>query len=239
MISTIQQKKNGTAVLFIAMFLAISWLCFKSITTVLASLNFYGAKNYIDEWERQQKAPNTVQLLAAKQYALNAVELHPSFALYTDTLSTVLQWQALNNKGFEENIVLLDEAENLNLQSARNRPAWPVTWANLAYIKWLKGEIDGSFANYLNNASFLGPNNPDVHKAIAQIGLSMAKSDVRNFLQYKEVIFRHVTQGLSHPHSRKTIKEIILRSGTRTLVDQWVQALPIKKVDINRHRPNG
>lgn len=201
----------------------------------MASLNFYGAKNYIEEWERLEEAPNTVQLQAAEQYAINAVELHPSFALYTDTLSTVLQWQALNNKNFEETIVLLNEAENLNLQSTLNRPAWPVTWANLAYIKWLKGEIDDSFANYLNNASLLGPNNPDVHKAVAQIGLSLAKTDVRRFLQHKGVISKHVTQGLSHPRSRKAIKEIILSTGTRAMVDQWVKTLPKNKlVDTNR-----
>lgn len=202
----------------------------------MASLNFYGAKNYIEEWERLEEAPNTVQLQAAEQYAINAIELHPSFALYTDTLSTVLQWQALNNKNFEETIVLLNEAENLNLQSTLNRPAWPVTWANLAYIKWLKGEIDDSFSNYLNNASLFGPNNPDVHKAVAQIGLSMAKTDVRRFLQHKGVISKHVTQGLSHPHSRKAIKEIILSTGTRAMVDQWVKASP-KNKDVETNRP--
>lgn len=235
MISALKQKSRIAAALLILMFLVVFLLCFKSANSVLASLNFYGAKNYIEEWERLEEAPNTVQLQAAEQHAINAIELHPSFALYTDTLSTVLQWQALNNKNFEETIVLLDEAENLNLQSTLNRPAWPVTWANLAYIKWLKGEIDDSFANYLNNASLLGPNNPDVHKAVAQIGLSLAKTDVRRFLKHKGVISKHVTQGLSNPHSRKAIKEIILSTGTRTMVDQWVKTLPKNKlVDTNR-----
>lgn len=236
MISALKQNSRIARALLVLLFLVVFLLCFKSANSVLASLNFYGAKNYIEEWERLEEAPNTVQLQAAEQYAINAIELHPSFALYTDTLSTVLQWQALNNKNFEETIVLLDEAENLNLQSTLNRPAWPVTWANLAYIKWLKGEIDDTFANYLNNASLFGPNNPDVHKAVAQIGLSMAKTDVRRFLQHKGVISKHVTQGLSHPHSRKAIKEIILSTGTRAMVDQWVKASP-KNKDVETNRP--
>lgn len=236
MISSLKQNSRIAAALLILMFLVVFLLCFKSANSVLASLNFYGAKNYIEEWERLEEAPNTVQLQAAEQYAINAIELHPSFALYTDTLSTVLQWQALNNKNFEETIVLLNEAENLNLQSTLNRPAWPVTWANLAYIKWLKGEIDDSFSNYLNNASLLGPNNPDVHKAVAQIGLSLAKTDVRRFLQHKGVISKHVTQGLSHPRSRKAIKEIILSTGTRAMVDQWVKASP-KNKDVETNQP--
>ena len=167
---------------------------------------------------------------------MKSVYLDPSFSLYKDTVCTVLQWNALNNENFEEAIMLLDEAENLNLQSTLNRPAWSVTWANLAYIKWLKGEIDDSFANYLNNASFFGPNNPDVHKAVAQIGLSLAKTDVRRFLQHKVVFTKHVTQGLSHPRSRKAIKEIILSTGTRTMVDQWVKALP-KNKEVETNRP--
>ena len=236
MISVLKQNSRIARALLVLLFLVVFLLCFKSANSVLASLNFYGAKNYIEEWERLEEAPNTVQLQAAEKYAINAIELHPSFALYTDTLSTVLQWQVLNNKNFEETIVLLDEAENLNLQSTLNRPAWPVTWANLAYIKWLKGEIDDTFANYLNNASLFGPNNPDVHKAVAQIGLSMAKTDVRRFLQHKGVISKHVTQGLSHPHSRKAIKEIILSTGTRAMVDQWVKASP-KNKDVETNRP--
>ena len=115
MISALKQNSRIARALLVLLFLVVFLLCFKSANSVLASLNFYGAKNYIEEWERLEEAPNTVQLQAAEQYAINAIELHPSFALYTDTLSTVLQWQALNNKNFEETIVLLDEAENLNL----------------------------------------------------------------------------------------------------------------------------
>lgn len=221
--SKAEQKRSTSIKLgFLVMTLVSCWLCFKQTSSVIASLNFYGAKNYIEQWENRKEAPDAKQLSIAHEYAASAVNSHSSLALYTDTLSTVLQWQALFDNDAKKNNDLLNAAEKLNMQSVINRPAWPVTWANLAYIKWLKGEVDSTFSRYLNNASLYGPNNPDVHKAVAQFGLLMAKKDVRKFLQHKDIISKHVVQGLSNPRSQEPIIETIVNTGTLTLVCQWL-----------------
>ena len=188
---------------------------------MLANLQYYGAKNYLDEWQINSSLVDKSQIANAEQYAVRAIDLHPSFALYTDSLSAVLQWKALDEEDSLTKMELLNEAEELNLTSLQHRPSWPATWANLVYIKWLKNELDHSFQNYLSKASFFGPNSPEVHSVIATIGLSLPERNVRMFLANKDVIKKHVLLGLEHSKAKKAVIDSVLVNNKQALVCSW------------------
>lgn len=204
------------------LFFAVIFLCVKSVSTVLASLNFYGANNYIEQWEAGGNITNE-GLIKANLYATNALKRHSTHPLYSDTLSTVLQYRALNSDDNQTAVKLLDSAEQLNWKSIAQRPAWPVTWANLAYIKWLKGEVDSELSQYMATSSALGANTPEVHITIVNIGLSMSKRNVREFLKNKELIKKHTLLGLRHRKSRSSIIDIATNTKTQAMVCTWIK----------------
>lgn len=229
---SINRNKRKNKLLLLGGFVGVCLLSVQPTSMMLANLQYYGAKNYLDEWQISPSLVDKNQITNAEQYAVRAIDLHPSFALYTDSLSAVLQWKALDENDSLTKMELLNEAEELNLTSLQHRPSWPATWANLIYIKWLKNELDDSFQNYLSKASFFGPNSPEVHSVLATIGLSLPERNVRMFLANKDVIKKHVVLGLEHSKTRKTIIDSVLNTNKQPLVCSWLKGegvTPVKQ----------
>ena len=201
------------------------------MSAFVANLNFYAAKNVIEPLQSGESTAEstvestveTAELSAAKSAAEAAIALHSGLALYTDMLSTVKQWQALKSDNRDAALKLLDEAELLNLTSLETRPSWPVTWANLVYIKWEKGEFDDDFLRYLNNAAHYGPNTPEVHQVIAALGVYLYRNDIRMFLSNKDVLKTHIIKGIIHPKTRRTVLNTVKAAGVQQLVCSWSQ----------------
>ncbi|MBJ2129443.1 hypothetical protein JC525_10865 [Alteromonas sp. IB21] len=206
---------------FTLLFLCVFCLSITSLSTVIASINFYGAKNYLEQWEDSGNITKD-DLTAAYLHAKNAKESHENHPLYTDTLSTILQYKALSKSDYNDSKQLLLEAEAENWNSAVNRPAWPVTWANIAYTRWLKGEVNTELTSYMKRASELGPHTPEVHIALAEIGLGMSKRYIRTFLNNKDIIKKHTLLGLRHPKTKSTIVNIVTNTKTQSLVCTWL-----------------
>ena len=228
----LNSKRRKNKLLLLGSFVGASLLSIQPISMMLANLQYYGAKNYLEEWQTNPSLVDKNQIAYAEQYAARAIDLHPSFALYTDSLSAVLQWKALDETDSLIKMELLNEAEELNLTSLQHRPSWPATWANLVYIKWLKNELDHRFQNYLSNASFFGPNSPEVHSVIATVGLSLPERNVRMFLANKDVIKKHVVLGLEHSKTRKTIIDSVTNTSKQPLVCSWLKGegvTPVKQ----------
>ena len=204
-----------------ALAVIIFFLCFKSATTVIASFQFYGANNFIQAWQ-EGIGVKLSDIDKAESFASNAFLLHDSLALYSDTLSTILQWKALQTNDNELKVDILNRAERYNLRSTTYRPSWPVAWVNLAYIKWLKGEFDADFQFYLSQASKLGPYTDEVHVVIAAIGLNLAKSNVREFLRSRALFKKHVILGIAHPGSRAKVITYVENTGTKAIVCTWL-----------------
>lgn len=219
-------------ILWAALCFVVILLSVKSIVSVMASIEFYGARNYIESWQESGKVQNEHEIEQAQEFAERALSLHNNFPLYFDTLSTVLQWKALNSDNKESAMRALEEAEQLNLRSTNLRPAWPVTWANLAYIKWLKQEYDDDFIRYTNNASSFGPYTPEVHIVLANIGLSLSKSNLGVFLENKAMFQKHVLLGLKHSKSRESVVQTIEKNDAMRLVCTWLSLTP--DIEIKR-----
>ena len=209
-------------IMFGVLVLLVSFLCFKSTNLMMASIQFYGAQNYITQWQVSGREPEAEDIENAQQYAFKALTLHSDFALYSDALSTVLQWKALQANNSELKNTALNEAEMFNLLSTKHRPSWPVTWANLAYIKWLKGEFDEDFTRYITNADSLGSTTPEVHLSLATIGLGMSRINIRDFLTHKALFRKHIVLGLTHPRSKKNIAIRIDNTQTKPMVCGWL-----------------
>jgi tetratricopeptide (TPR) repeat protein len=223
-------------ILWVALCFVVFLLCSKSISSVLASIEFYGARNYIEYWQETGRVQHEQEIERAQEFAERSLSLHNNFPLYSDTLSTVLQWKALNSDNNESAIRALEEAEQLNLRSTTLRPAWPVTWANLAYIKWLKQEFDKDFIRYINNASSFGPNTPEVHIVLANIGLSLSKTNLGVFLENKAMFQNHVLLGLKHSKSREAVAKTIEKYEAARLVCTWLsftQDIEVKRIECS------
>lgn len=231
--STSKNKNKSIFFLLALLGLTVIFLSVKSVSTVVASLSFYGAKNYIEQWEAGGEVTKKA-IINAESYAIKAKQRHNTHPLYSDTLSTVLQYKAFQNDNSEAAAQFLDNAEQLNWESVKQRPAWPVTWANLAYIKWLKGEVDDELSLFMEKSSALGPHTPEVHITISNIGLGMSKRNIREFLKSKELIKKHTLLGLEHPKARRAIIDIAANTKSQAMVCTW-----LKQAEVALYKPLG
>ena len=222
--NNLHRSQNG---LLFLLFVFLLYCSYQSASAFVANLNFYAAKNVIEPLQSGgstvESTVETAELSAAKSAAETAIAFHSGLALYTDMLSTVKQWQALKSDNRDAALKLLDEAELLNLTSLETRPSWPVTWANLVYIKWEKREFDDDFLRYLHNATHYGPNTPEVHQVIAALGVYLYRNDIRMFLSNKDVLKAHIIKGIIHPKTRRTVLNTVKAAGVQQLVCSWSQ----------------
>lgn len=216
----LNRRTNG--LLFLP-FVFLLYCSYQSACAFLANLNFYAAKNVIEPLQAGAIPVEAADLSSAQTRAEAAVALHGKLALYTDMLSTVKQWQALKSDNREVVLQLLNEAERLNLSSLKTRPSWPVTWANLVYIKWEKREFDEDFLRYLKYASHYGPNTPEVHQVISNLGVYLYRNDIRVFLSNKDILKTHILKGIIHPKTRRNVLNSIKAAGVKKVVCSWSQ----------------
>lgn len=64
----------------------------------------------------------------------------------------------------------LNQALDYLRRSLRGRPTSPYTWANLAMVKSRQGALDAEFLRAIERAALLGPWEPEVQLALADIG---------------------------------------------------------------------
>ena len=221
-VAGLSNRKKHCNWLLCTLFIFLVFCCFQSGKALFANLHFYAAKNIIKPLQDEDADAFNTDLSSAQKHALNAVSLHGDLALYTDMVSTIKQWQAFISNDSEKMKLLLDEAETFNLMSLQNRPGWPVTWANLAYIKWHKKEFDDDFLRYIQFASKYGPNTPEVHDVITRIGLYLFESDARLFLSIKDIVKQHIIRGFNHPKTKRTLVNVVNDSGARIMVCSWL-----------------
>lgn len=106
-------------------------------------------------------------LLASEEMG-KALELDSSHPTYLQRMSRLLTIRMAMRP---------DEVEALGMrglvyieQSINVRPKWPLSWANLALLKYRLGIHDDRFNEAIVNATIFGPWEPSVHSQIAGIG---------------------------------------------------------------------
>ena len=111
----------------------------------------------------------TAQVQQAYELMLEANELdagHPTYLHRLGRLSHLLMALDLKNRARWGAL-----AKTYYRQSLAVRPAWPLTWANLALVKADLLEFDGEMAQSLQYSAAYGPYEPGVLTIVAGLGL--------------------------------------------------------------------
>lgn len=195
--------------------------CFKPLSDTLASINYYAARPIIEKWHADPTSITLKEYQTAYDNAVSAVEYQPELALYTDTLSEVIQWGVFAGL-VESPTAAYIEASKLTETSILNRPVWAVSWANLAVLKWELGEIDGQFLTYLNKAAELGNNSPEVHIVWAKLGLQLIDVNLPLFFEVQDTVQQRIIKGLTHPRARDSVINTIEQRKKQLIVCTWL-----------------
>jgi hypothetical protein len=219
LINSIKPIKHKTLVLF-CLFISV-WGVVSAYQYGAASLDFYRVSNILTQWKSQGEPHSEAQYLLAKNGIVNALNKHPNHPLYVDVLGQVYEWGAL--LGYEKSKKALGLAKQNYLHATQLRPAWPVTWASLALVKWRLQEFDDELLEFLANADRYGPFKPEVHILYSQLGLALYKNNHPLIISIRPEFERHLALGLRNRTSRQIVTNIINNSGLNKQVCRWLK----------------
>ena len=184
-----------------------------------ASLDYYSVKNSISLWINKGTAQSQTSYESAKASISTANVLHHSNPLYLELDAQIKEWGVLS--GFEADMGL-QAAQASYLLASKSRPLWPVTWANLAMLKWRKQEFDDEMLSYLNKAHTLGLQKAEVHILFTQLGLSLYQANHPFYRSIREQTQTHIKKGIRANPSRNQIVAFIKDNGHHRTVCRWL-----------------
>jgi hypothetical protein len=139
----------------------------------LADLAYYPARSTLDAWSSQGVAPSAAQWVAARDALTEARRLEPDNPLYVEETGRLYEKRVAAADPAQAVVRgYLERALDAFRQSARMRPASPFAWTNVALAKFRLGERDAEFRAAIENAARLGPWEPGVQRALADIGFA-------------------------------------------------------------------
>jgi hypothetical protein len=184
-----------------------------------ASLDYYLVRNAIDAWQVNARIQTQEEFNQARSAIQTANILHRSNPLYIDLSGQIKEWGAVS--GFDERDGLLLAKANY-LQATKIRPLWPVTWANLAMVKWRLQEFDEEMLGYLRKANELGSQTIEVHILFSRIGISLYAANNPMYIDIKEIVHARLGLGLRNSFSRAPIVSFIKSTESLSVVCRWM-----------------
>jgi len=184
-----------------------------------ASLDYYTVRNSIELWLNEGSAQSEQSYLRARQAVNTAQLLHNSHPLYSELNAQIKEWGVLS--GFEPDMTL-QTAKLSYLEASKLRPLWPVTWANLAMLKWRKQEFDDEMYGYLQKANTLGPQKAEVHLLFSQLGLSLYQVNHPFYVRIKDEVHERIKRGLRGHATRNQLVSFIESTNNRKTVCRWI-----------------
>jgi hypothetical protein len=186
-----------------------------------ATLDYYFVRNTIELWQTSAQQQSEQAYLAAKTAVNTAEILHSSHPLYADLSGQVTEWGVVAQY---ESVEALNQAEADYLRAVSLRPAWPVTWASLAMIKWRKQEFDDVMLRYLSNADRLGQQKPEVHVLFVELGLALYRNNHPFYKHIREQTQVRLVKGLRNPKTRPRILQIIASNDAMAFACIWSES---------------
>lgn len=184
-----------------------------------ASLDYYLVRNAIDAWQVSARIQTKEEFNQAKSAIQTANILHRSNPLYIDLSGQIKEWGAVS--GFDEKDGLKLAKANY-LQATKIRPLWPVTWANLAMVKWRLQEFDEEMLGYLTKANELGPQTIEVHILFSRIGISLYAANNPMYTDIRDIVHKRLGLGLRNSLSRAPIVSFIESTESVSVVCRWM-----------------
>ncbi|MEN0104798.1 MAG: hypothetical protein AAGC84_00055 [Pseudomonas sp.] len=140
---------------------------------VFAGLASYRTELALQGFAGKGQVPSEAKWQRALSAAKQANALYPvASGTYLEQLGQVYSWQAFDQPAGAASArpsrLLAADAYR---RSAQARPTWAGTWAHLAQSKYALGEVDGEFAQAMEQANEWGPYRPDVQLQLASTGL--------------------------------------------------------------------
>lgn len=185
-----------------------------------ANLDYYSVRNYIDLWNQSGETQTLEEYEAAKRSIKTARILHSSNPLYIELSGQIIEWG--NVSGLDTDKSLLD-AKAAYLEATTLRPMWPVSWANLAMLKWRLQEFDDEMLGYLDKANELGPQSREVHLLFSQLGLTLYKANHPFYININKEVRKRVVNALKTHSSRDQLRDFISANGHLSTVCRWVK----------------
>tara|TARA_Y100001956_G_scaffold16668_1_gene16182 strand:+ start:7060 stop:7767 length:708 start_codon:yes stop_codon:yes gene_type:complete len=219
---SMNQKAKVTKYLVIAMVTLVLFSFINaSFNQLRAALHYYKANNLLTQWRESEKINRQGDYILAKETAEKAVELSNNNPLYLDVLADIYQW-GLYQKLESDPVNVTKMAMQLYKLSIQNRPSWPVTWANMAVLKWRNGEFDEDFKFYLSQADKFGKSQPEVHLLFTELGLAAYQARHPLYTQYKQTIKHRIYNAILSPQSRDKALSLIKKYEQRRITCRWL-----------------
>lgn len=197
-----------------------------------ASLDYYLVRNTLENWQIDARIQTKEEFTRAKEAINNANALHRSNPLYMDLSGQINEWGAVS--GFDQ-LASLERAKIDYLMATKARPLWPVTWANLAMVKWRLQEFDDEMLHYLNNANKLGPQSVEVHILYARLGITLYNAKHPMFTVISDTVRERIRLGLRNQQSKPVILSFVKLTGAIEEVCKWM--IITDQYTADRHLP--
>ena len=95
-----------------------------------------------------------IEELGLEESAISTANfLHSSNPLFINLTGLIKEWETKPNFDLQDRLGQLKESY---IQDTKIKPIWPVTWANLAIVKWHLQEFDEDFYNLVMDVNFKG-----------------------------------------------------------------------------------
>lgn len=141
-------KLGGVAVLVLAVFLSAKWMVG----------DFYGERvaSSIESWSKKRVAPPGNVLIQHLSFAEKALAWSPSNPRYKELYARLKSMQMRHLATSEDILLYAREITELHRQAAKERPQWPFSWSNLAFMKSLLRQYDSEYYQAVQNTLSYG-----------------------------------------------------------------------------------
>jgi hypothetical protein len=145
----------------------LSVLAFVALRHGWADFLAFQGRALIRTWDSERRTYSTDDWAVAQSRLENALDLNPGDPGVAEDLGRLHELRALNGVA---STAELHRALHYFRIGAVARPTSPYTWANIAFTQSRIGILDANFYRAIENAAFLGPWEPEVQLALADIG---------------------------------------------------------------------
>jgi hypothetical protein len=187
-----------------------------------ASLDYLSVKSIIASWQNNAAIGSQEEFDEVNASITNAQMLHGSHPLYAELAGQLQEWGAVSGYADSDALHL---AKEHYLATTRLRPLWPVTWANLAMVKWRLNEFDEEMMSFLNKADELGPYTKEVNVLFTRLGISLYQANHPMYSDIKETVHERIRKGLQNEQARKEILDFIDSTQSLEAVCRWISVL--------------
>ena len=193
----------------------------------IANIEYYVAKNTMQEWQEAQEVTSNDSFEKASLAVATAKILHSSNPLYIDLAGELNEWASLagediSNKTLQQS---LESAKAYYLEATKNRPLWPVSWANLAMIKWRMQEFDDEMMTYLQKADTLGSQSHEVDLLFTRLGIALYQSNNPFYTNLRDTVHNRLRASLVDERSRVMVLAYIESTKSIEVACAWMKQL--------------